>query len=218
MPKAFAHVLFVGVGKVFFSLVGQTLDDFMRILAGSAFLSPDGGSEGDTAREKFVVYDPPVFAQFGVGVVLDWVALGLVCLGRDANVNGDLAPVKYGVGDNVPGSESSTVAEGLLSGRSGVDGFGNGCDGTHDAVVSSGGLRCRATTCVRALGIEEFAASSGMRSLRVEIGNQVCGGWRPCRCLVVGLNLLSGQCDMSIGGGFWGCLSSLMRSMSYVAS
>ena len=131
----------------------------MCVLAGSAFLCPDGGSDGDAVCVEFVLYDPPVFAQFGVGVVLDWVALGLVCLGRDANVNGDPAPVKYGVGDNVPGSESSRVAEGLLSGRGGVDGFGNGCDGTRDAVVSSGGFRCRAAACVCASDIEEFATA-----------------------------------------------------------
>ena len=61
--------------------------------------------------------------QFGVGVVLDWVALGLVCLGRDADVDGDSATVEYGVGDDVAGSESCRVAEGLFSGRGGFNGL-----------------------------------------------------------------------------------------------
>ena len=108
---------------------------------------------------EFVLYDPPVLAEFCVGVVWDWVALGFVCLGRDADVDGDSATVEYGVGDDVPGPESSRVAEGLLSGRGGANGFGNSRDGTHDAVVSSSGLRCRAATCVRALDVEEFAAA-----------------------------------------------------------
>ena len=94
--------------------------------------------------------------------------MGLVCLGRDANVDGDPATVEYGVGDNVPGSESRRVAEGFLPGRGGVNGFGHGCDGTHDAVVSSGGLRCRAAACVCASDVEEFAAAIACGCFRKE--------------------------------------------------
>ena len=93
MPKAFAHVLFIGVGKVF------------------------------------------------------------------SAVNGDPTPIKHGVGDDVPRSESCRVPEGFLSGCRGVNGFGHSCDGTYDAVVASGGLRRRAATCVRAADVEEFAAT-----------------------------------------------------------
>ena len=97
--------------------------------------------------------------QFGVGVVLDWAALGFVCLGRDADVDGDSAAVKYGVGDDVARSESCSVPEGFFSGRGGVNGLGHCSDGTRNAVVSSSGFRCCATTCVRALDVEEFAAT-----------------------------------------------------------
>ena len=104
--------------------------------------------------------------QFGVGVVLDRVALGFVCLGRDADVDGDSAAVKYGVGDDVARSESCSVPKGFFSGRGDVDGLGHCSDGAHDAVVSSSGLRCRTTTCMRALDVEEFAATVACGCLR----------------------------------------------------
>ena len=47
--------------------------------------------------------------------------------------------------------------------------FGHNCDGTHDAVVASGGLRCRATTCVRASDVQEFAATVACGCLREEL-------------------------------------------------
>ena len=107
MSEAFAHFFFCGSGEVFFGLVGQSFNDFVRVLTGSSFLSPNGCSEGDAFREEFMFYDPPVFPQLGVGVVLDGVPLGLVCLGCDANVDGDSAPVENGVSDDVSRSESS---------------------------------------------------------------------------------------------------------------
>ena len=41
----------------------------------------------------------------------------------------------------------------------GVDSFGDGFDGTHDAVVSSGGFCRRAAACVCASNVEELAAA-----------------------------------------------------------
>ena len=107
MSEALAHFFFAGGGEIFFGLVGQAFDDFVGILTGPSFLSPYGCSEADAVRVEFALYDSAVFPQLGVGVILDWVALGLVCLGCDANVNGDSAPVEYGVSDDVSWSESS---------------------------------------------------------------------------------------------------------------
>ena len=104
--------------------------------------------------------------QFGVSVVVDWVALGFVCLGCDTRVYGDYAAAQYGVGDDVAGSQSCSVPKGFFPGRGGVDGLGHCIGGARDAVVSSSSLRCRATACMFALGVEEFAATVACGCLR----------------------------------------------------
>ena len=159
MFQAFAYFLFAGSGEVLFGLVGQSFDNFVCVPTGSSFLGPNGCSEGDAFREEFLFYDPPVLPQLSVGVVLNGVSLGLVCLRCDANVDGDAAPVENGVSDDVSWSESGRVAEGLLSGRGGVNSFGDCCDGTHDAVVSSSGLCGRAAACVCATNVKELATT-----------------------------------------------------------
>ena len=63
-----------GSWYVLFGHASKAVDYFACVLAGSAFLAPNGGSETDALGPEFVLDDASVSGELEVDVVLDGVA------------------------------------------------------------------------------------------------------------------------------------------------